>query len=91
MFQSVAVKRSGERSLEGVGAIKVEPPPFNEAAYDLPEWLALRDLILAPTPENRRQLWESDVYPALIERLRQSRKVYFAPLDEVLRENWVAD
>lgn len=86
VFQAVAVKRSGERSLEGVGAIKVEPPPFSQAAYDLPEWLALRDLVLAPTPENRRQLWESDVYPALIERLRQSRKVYFAPLDEVLRE-----
>ncbi len=86
VFQAVAVKRSGERSLEGVGAIKVEPPPFNQAAYDLPEWLVLRELILAPTPDQQRHRWEFEVYPALIERLRQSRKVYFASLDEVLRE-----
>lgn len=86
VFQAVAVKRSGERSLEGVGAINVEPPPFNKEAYGLEEWLALRDLILAESPEKQRQLWESEVYPAFVDRLRQSRKVYFAPLDKVLRE-----
>ena len=84
VFQAVAIKRSGERSLEGVGAIKVEPPPFNKAAYDLPEWLAVRELILADNPEKQRQRWESEIYPALVERLRQSRKVYFAPLDKLL-------
>lgn len=86
VFQAVAVKRSGERSLEGVGAINVEPPPFNKEAYGLKEWLALRELILAETPEKQRQLWEAEVYPAFVDRLRQSRKVYFAPLDKILRE-----
>lgn len=86
VFQAVAVKRSGERSLEGVGAINVEPPPFNKEAYGLEEWYALRELILAESPEKQRQLWESEVYPAFVDRLRQSRKVYFAPLDKVLRE-----
>lgn len=85
VFQAVAVKRSGERSLEGVGAIKVEPPPFNQEAYGLAEWIALRELILADNPEKQRQRWESEIYPALVERLRQSRKVYFAPLDELLK------
>ncbi|MBR2226182.1 MAG: DEAD/DEAH box helicase [Bacteroidales bacterium] len=86
VFQAVAVKRSGERSLEGVGAIKVLPPPINQTAYDLREWLDLRDLILAETPEKQRLLWETEVYPALIERLRQSRKVFFAPLDKLLKD-----
>lgn len=86
VFQAVAVKRSGERSLEGVGAINVLPPPFDRNAYAHREWLALRELILADTPERQRKLWEVEVCPALIERLRQSRKVYFAELDSVLKK-----
>lgn len=86
VFQAVSAKDSGERSLEGMGAIQVEPPPFGANAYNLHEWSVLRDMINAPTPEEQRTLWENNVYPALVERLRQSRKVFFAPLDGVLAE-----
>ena len=86
VFQAVAIKRSGERSLEGVGAIVVDHPKLNPSTYDLPEWEIIRDYIAAPTPEAKRQSWENEVYPALVDRLRQSRKVYFAKLDGKLAE-----
>ena len=86
VFQAVAVKRSGERSLEGVGAIKVDAPMFRQEAYNLPEWLEFRDMILASTAEAQRQRWEEEIYPALVERLRQSRKVFFVCVDDLLNE-----
>ncbi len=86
VFQAVAIKRSGERSLEGVGAIVVDHPSLNPNAYDLPEWEILRDCIAAPRPtaDAQRQAWENKVYPALVDRLRQSRKVYCPELDAKL-------
>lgn len=86
VFQAVAIKRSGERSLEGVGAIAVAHPKIKSNAYDLPEWLSLRDYIAAPSAEAKRLGWEQVIYPAFVDRLRQSRKVYFQKLDEKLSE-----
>lgn len=86
VFQAVAVKRSGERSLEGVGAIKVDAPMFRQEAYNLREWLNFRDMILASTADAQRQRWEEEIYPALVERLRQSRKVFFVCVDDLLNE-----
>lgn len=86
VFQAVAIKRSGERSLEGIGAIAVDHPAFRAEAYKRDEWAVLRDWIMARSPEAKRTLWEQEIYPVFVDRLRQSRKVYFAKLADLLSE-----
>lgn len=86
VFRAIVCKQSGERSLEGMGAIVVDSAPLGREAYSLSEWTVIRNFILASSPEEQRKLWEREILPAFVRRLRQSRKVYFAPLDRSLRE-----
>lgn len=86
VFRAIACKQSGERSLEGMGAIVVDSAPLGREAYSLPEWIDVRNYILASSPEEQRVLWEREILPAFVRRLRQSRKVFFAPLHRSLRE-----
>ncbi len=86
VFRAIACKQSGERSLEGMGAIAVNSTPLGREAYPLSEWTVVRNFILASSPEEQRKLWEHEILPAFVRRLRQSHKVYFAPLDRMLHE-----
>lgn len=86
VFRAIACKQSGERSLEGMGAIGVDSAPLGQDAYSLSEWTVIRNFILASSPEEQRKLWEREILPTFVRRLRQSRKVYFAPLDKMLHE-----
>ena len=72
IFQSVAVKRSGERFLEGLGAIDVKYP---EITCDGSEWESLCEELKADEGE-RESTFENQILPELIDIMRQGRKVF---------------
>ena len=79
VFQLIAVRRRGERSLEGVGAVTVSfTSGLPEGAYNGELWEKVRNFCSGVTPGDRRQDWNQRVLPAIIDLIREKRKVYFS-------------
>lgn len=81
LVRTAAIKNTGERALEGIGALKVIPAPWPAEHYNSNEWTTLThylrtDLGLAP-----EALWEQRVYPVLVNLLRKTRHLYFQCFD----------
>ena len=76
--QAIAIRRRGERSLEGIGAIRVttsiDLPGY---AYNGPKWPDVRKWCSGGTDGERREDWNNRVLPAVVNLIRESRKVYF--------------
>lgn len=83
VFRAIGIRRSGERSLEGMGAIRLVTPQFPETAYGDPRWESVRDLCSGTTPQERKNDWEQRVFPAVVDMIRETRKVYFRNFDEL--------
>lgn len=83
VFRAIGIRRSGERSVEGLGAIHLITPQLPEASYGDPRWEKVRDLCAGATPQERKNDWEKRVLPAIVDLLRESRKVYFRDFDEL--------
>lgn len=78
VFQLIAVRRRGERSLEGVGAITVSfAVGLPEAEYNGEKWENVRRRCSGGTDGERLQDWSQRVLPAIIDLIRERRKVYF--------------
>ena len=86
LVRTAVVKQTGERALEGIGALKVTPVPWPQEHYESPQWQALSDVLAAGTEAEKRALWEEQVYPALVDLMRKSRKIYFKAFAECLSE-----
>ena len=89
VFQSIAVRRAGERSLEGVGAVRVDVAPPPDAAYgDAAQgaWDAVLRVLAGATPADQRGTWESRVLPVLVNLLREGRHVFFPEFHELRKE-----
>ncbi len=72
LFQAIAVKRSGERFLEGLGDIKVSYPALD---CDGEAWDRLWE-VLKGDEDARQSIWETNVLPELIDIMRQGRRVF---------------
>ncbi|MGN0857435.1 MAG: DEAD/DEAH box helicase [Candidatus Spyradenecus sp.] len=86
LVRTAVIKQAGERALEGVGALKVSPVPWPQEHYETNEWQALSAVLAAKNEEEKRALWEEQVYPALVDLMRKSRKIYFEAFATCLGE-----
>lgn len=79
VFQAIVIRRRGERSLEGVGAVKIERGCIElpECVYNSEEWDRVRGWCSGDTPDEKRLDWDTRVLPAIVDMLREFRKVYF--------------
>ena len=79
VFQALAVKRSGERFLEGLGEIHVGYPSVD---CEGEAWDRLCEVIRGDEDE-REEIWTSKILPELIDVMRQSRRVFSVDLNAV--------
>lgn len=78
IFQALAIRRRGERSLEGIGAVRVTASVgLPDYAYNTPKWSDVRRWCSGATDGERREDWNNRVLPAVVDLIRESRKVYF--------------
>ena len=82
LVRTAAIKNTGERALEGIGALKVIPTPWPEETYASATWTALRDHLRADLGLAPEALWAQRVYPALVDLLRKARHLYFQRFDD---------
>lgn len=83
LFRAIGIRRTGERSLEGMGAIRLVAPQLPESAFTNIRWESVRDLCTGATPQERRNDWEQRVLPTVIDMIRETRKVYFRDFDQL--------
>ncbi len=81
IFQSIAVKHNGERTLEGLGAIKVVSPRVD---CEGEAWETLGECLNADEGE-RESYWNEQVLPELVDIMRYGRKVFFNKLWDVIK------
>lgn len=78
VFQSLAIRRRGERSLEGIGAVEVKlSNGLPDHVYNSDNWRNVRRWCSGATDGERREDWNKRVLPAIVDLMRESRKVYF--------------
>lgn len=84
VFQAIAIRRRGERSLEGNGAIRTSFRWLPENAYDGKLWDAVCNRCEGDSPENCLECdWKPRVLPTIVNLLREWRKVYFARFEDL--------
>ena len=90
IFQAIAIKRTGERFLEGFGALKAEAPEFQGAWFQQGEtpWNDLKEYIAGADDDEKRENWNTRIYPELVDALRRKRCVYYAPFHPLIDRDW---
>lgn len=97
VFQSIAVRRSGERSLEGIGAVRASvdsrylPPDDRYDGTNRVHWEAVRRFCNGVTPTEQMSDWANRLLPALVDLLREGRKVFFKTFWEERNEAEMED
>ena len=78
IFQSIAIRRTGERSLEGVGAVKANVrADALHLGYDGQDcWQDVRDKCKGANPNEQTADWKNRVLPTIVNLLREGRHVY---------------
>ena len=83
LFQSIAIRRSGERSLEGNGLVSVSIPDSRlpqQQQYGGANRSLLETILKwcnGNTADERKNDWDERILPALANLFRESRKVWF--------------
>lgn len=88
IFQTIAIRRTGERFLEGFGALKAEAPEFSDDWFDDRHWDELKVYIVGTCDSEKRKNWKNRIYPALVDALRRKRCVYYAPFHPLIDRDW---